>query len=91
MCAEYRQPVRGTYLVALRRDDDPEAVGQEAALLYRGRVRHVYRAARGFAIRLPDAAAQVLAAIPASRSSRRTAWSPPQLCSKRCLRGGWIR
>jgi subtilisin family serine protease len=56
-----RQPVAGTYLVALLRDDDPHSVASETARKFRGRVRRIYRATRGFAIRLPHAAAQVLA------------------------------
>lgn len=59
-----RRPVRGTYLVVLRANDDPLAVSSEAASLFRGRVRHVYRATRGFAIRVPRAAARVLARDP---------------------------
>jgi subtilisin family serine protease len=59
-----RRPVPGSYLVVLRRDDDPEAVGREAATLFRGRLRHVYRTPRGFAIRLSDAAARVVARDP---------------------------
>jgi subtilisin family serine protease len=59
-----RRPVRGTYVVVLRGKDDPLAVGSETASLFRGRVRYVYRATRGFAIQLPRAAAQALTRDP---------------------------
>src|SRR5262245_65615099 len=64
-----RQAVPGTYLVALRRDDNPDAVAGESALVLHGRVRHIYRATRGFAIRLPHAAARVLAHDPRAASA----------------------
>lgn len=60
-----RRPIRGHYVVVLRSSDDPEAVGREAAVLSRGRLRHVYRRAiRGFALQMPDTAARALARDP---------------------------
>ena len=57
--------VPNRYVVVVRADSDPEAVGLEAASLFRGRLRHVYRGAlRGFAIRIPDAVAARLADDP---------------------------
>jgi subtilisin family serine protease len=51
--------------VVLRGPDDPEAVGNETAGLYRGRLSHIYRQAlRGFAIQLPEPAARALASDP---------------------------
>jgi subtilisin family serine protease len=59
------RPLRGHYIVVLRGNDDPEAVGLEAAILQRGRLRHVFRrAARGFAIQMSEAAARALANDP---------------------------
>ena len=62
------QPVRGQYIVLLDGNDDPQAVGLETATLFGGRLDHVYeRAVRGFAIRLPEAAAAQLANDPRVR------------------------
>jgi hypothetical protein len=59
------RPLPDRYIVVLRSNEDPEAVGLETAILGRGRLRHVFRhAARGFAIRLPEAAALALANDP---------------------------
>ena len=53
------------YIVIVRENSDPEALGVETATLFRGRLRHVYRGAlRGFAIRLPEAVAVKLADDP---------------------------
>ena len=58
-------PISDHYIVALRGDDDPEAVGLEAAGMFVGQLRHVYRSAlRGFSVRLPKAAAEALARDP---------------------------
>ena len=58
-------PVRGQYIVVLRDNSDPQAVGGEAAGLFGGRVMHAYHTAlRGFAIQLPEAAARALADDP---------------------------
>ena len=60
-----RDRVPDRYVVVVRDSSDPEAVGLEAATLFRGRLRHVYRGAlRGFAIRIPDALAAKLAEDP---------------------------
>jgi aqualysin 1 len=59
------RPVPGRYVVVLRGDDDPDAVGSETAINRGGRLRHVYRSAiRGFAIDLPEPAALALANDP---------------------------
>ena len=55
----------GHYVVVLAPDQDGEAVGREAEQLFSGRLKHVYdRALKGFAIRLPAAAAEKLAEDP---------------------------
>jgi regulation of enolase protein 1 (concanavalin A-like superfamily) len=60
-----RVPIEGQYLVALRAADDPEAVGLEAAGMFAGRLKHVYRTAlRGFSAHLSRAAAEALARDP---------------------------
>ena len=57
--------VPNRYVVVVRETSDPLAVGLEAASLFRGRLKHVYRGAlRGFAIRIPDALAARLADDP---------------------------
>ena len=62
------RPVRDQYIVVLAAADDPEAVGREAEVLHRGRLKHVYRhALRGFAIRLSSSAAAALARDPRVR------------------------
>ena len=59
------RPVAGRYIVVLRSNDDPEAVANQSAANYRGRLRHVYRAAlKGFSIQLPEPAARALANDP---------------------------
>ena len=62
------KPSHGKYIVVLNPLEDPESVGRETAALHRGRLRHIYRAAlKGFAVELPDAAAQALARDPRVR------------------------
>jgi subtilisin family serine protease len=57
--------VPNRYVVVVRESSDPEAIGLEAATLFRGRLKHVYRGAlRGFAIRIPEAIAARLADDP---------------------------
>src|SRR5215211_6971324 len=60
-----RRPVAGRYLVAVRSNDDPDAIAGAAQRQARGRVRHVYRHAfRGFTIETSEATARALAADP---------------------------
>ena len=60
-----QQPAPGRYIVLLAGSDDPEAVGRETETLFGGRLEHIYQhALRGFAIRLPAAAAARLANDP---------------------------
>ena len=60
-----RRPVAGRYLVAVRSNDDPDAIAGAAQKQARGRVRHVYRHAfRGFTIETSEATARALAADP---------------------------
>src|SRR4051794_21119954 len=62
------RPVHGRYLVAVRSNDDPEALALTIQGLGRGRVRHVYRHAfRGFAIEMSEATARTMAADPGVR------------------------
>jgi subtilisin family serine protease len=57
--------VPGRYIVVLRGNDDPEAVGLESARLHKGKLRKAYRhALRGFAVEVPEAAARALAQDP---------------------------
>jgi subtilisin family serine protease/regulation of enolase protein 1 (concanavalin A-like superfamily) len=57
--------VPGRYVVVIRANSDPEAIGLEAARLFGGRLKHIYRGAlRGFAIRIPEAIAARLADDP---------------------------
>ena len=59
------RPVRGEYVVILRDDADPQAVGREAVGLFGGRLKHVYTdAVRGFAVRMSEQGARALAADP---------------------------
>jgi hypothetical protein len=59
------RPSTGRYIVLLRGNDDPLAMGTEAAGRVNGRLRHVYNAAlKGFAADLPAAAARALADDP---------------------------
>ena len=60
-----RDPIRNQYIVMVAPTSDGEAVGREAEMLFRGRLKHVYRRAlRGFSIRLTDTAAAALARDP---------------------------
>ena len=62
------RPVPSQYIVVLRAAEDPVAVAAETSNRFGGRVRHLYRAAlRGFAVRLPAAAAEALARDPRVR------------------------
>jgi subtilisin family serine protease len=59
------RPVPGRYIVVLRGNDDPLAIGTAVASERGGRLRHVYQhALRGFAIELSAAAAKALVSDP---------------------------
>ena len=59
------RPVAGRYLVAVRDNDDPDAIAGAAQRQARGRVRHVYRHAfRGFTIETSETTARALASDP---------------------------
>jgi subtilisin family serine protease len=59
-----RRPVADRYIVVVHEQDDPDAIAGASAQ-GGGRIRHVYRhAVRGFAMTMPEAAAQRLARDP---------------------------
>ena len=59
------RPVPNQYIVVLQDNEDADAVSRETEAVLIGRVKHLYRRAlKGFAIRLPAAAAEKLARDP---------------------------